>query len=62
MKMNIKETLIKYKRVLQIARKPDKDELKETIRICGIGILIIGIIGFIFYIVSVFITILTGGI
>ena len=62
MKINIKETLIKYKRVLQIARKPDKDELKETIRICGIGILIIGVIGFIFYIISVLITILTGGV
>jgi len=61
MKINIKEKLIRYKRVLQIARKPDKDELKETIRICGIGILIIGIIGFIFYIISVLITILTGG-
>jgi len=61
MRINIKETLIRYKRVLQIARKPDKDELKETIRICGIGILIIGVIGFIFYIVSVLITILTGG-
>ena len=62
MKINIKETLIRYKRVLQISRKPDKDELKETIRICGIGMLIIGIIGFIFYIVSVLITILTGGV
>ena len=62
MKINIKETLIRYKRVLQIARKPDKDELKETIRICGIGILIIGVIGFIFYIISVLITILTGGV
>jgi len=61
MRINIKETLIRYKRVLQIARKPDKDELKETIRICGIGVLIIGVIGFIFYIVSVLITILTGG-
>jgi protein translocase SEC61 complex gamma subunit len=62
MRINIKETLIRYKRVLQIARKPDKDELKETIRICGIGILIIGVIGFIFYIISVLITILTGGV
>ena len=61
MRINIKETLIRYKRVLQIARKPDKDELKETIRICGIGVLIIGVIGFIFYIISVLITILTGG-
>jgi len=53
MKINIRETLTKYKRVLMIAKKPDMDELKETARICGIGILLIGFIGFIFYIISV---------
>lgn len=53
MNINIKETLTRYKRVLMIARKPDKDELKETARICGIGSIVIGIMGFIFYIISV---------
>ena len=54
MKINIKETLTKYKRVLMIARKPDSKELKETARICGLGFLIMGVIGFVFYLVSVF--------
>ena len=53
MKINIRETLTRYKRVLMVARKPDTKELKETARICGIGILLIGFIGFIFYIISV---------
>jgi len=53
MKINIRETLTRYKRVLMVARKPDAAELKETARICGIGILLIGFIGFIFYIISV---------
>ena len=53
MKINIRETLIRYKRVLMIARKPDIKELKETARVCGVGILISGFIGFIFYIISV---------
>jgi protein translocase SEC61 complex gamma subunit len=53
MKINIKETLTKYKRVLLVARKPDADELKETARICGIGFIIMGIIGFLFYVISV---------
>jgi protein translocase SEC61 complex gamma subunit len=53
MRINVKETLARYRRVLMIARKPDRKELKETIRICGLGLLIIGIIGFIFYIISV---------
>jgi protein translocase SEC61 complex gamma subunit len=53
MKINIKETLTKYKRVLLVARKPDADELEETARICGIGFIIMGIIGFLFYVISV---------
>jgi len=53
MRINIRENLTKYKRVLMVARKPDSDELKETARICGIGSILIGIIGFIFYIISV---------
>jgi len=53
MKINIKETLTKYKRVLLVARKPDMEELKETARICGIGFIIMGVIGFLFYVISV---------
>jgi len=53
MRINIRETLTKYKRVLMIARKPDSKELKETARICGLGFFIVGIIGFIFYLISV---------
>jgi protein translocase SEC61 complex gamma subunit len=36
-----------------IARKPDLKELKDTARICGIGIILVGFIGFVFYIISV---------
>lgn len=53
MKINIRETLRRYKRVLTIARKPDSKEVKETTKICGLGFLLIGIIGFIFYVISV---------
>jgi protein translocase SEC61 complex gamma subunit len=51
--MNIKETLRNYKRVLQIARKPDKDEYKITSKICAIGLAIIGVIGFVIFIAFV---------
>ena len=54
MKINIKETLTKYKRILILARKPDKKELKDTARICGIGFIIMGLIGFVLYLISVF--------
>lgn len=35
------------KRILHVARKPDKDEYLNIAKITGIGLLIIGIIGFI---------------
>lgn len=53
MKINIRKTLTRYKRVLILARKPDSKELKDTARICGIGFFIIGIMGFVFYVISV---------
>ena len=52
-KFNLKETLKKYRRVLILARKPTKEELIKTSRICGIGFLVMGFMGFVFYIVSV---------
>jgi protein translocase SEC61 complex gamma subunit len=53
MRFNIRETLTKYRRILIITRKPDYDELKETARICAIGFIVMGIVGFLFYVVSV---------
>ena len=46
MKVDIK----KYLRVLQIARKPSKDEFSASAKICLIGLLIIGVIGFLIFI------------
>jgi protein transport protein SEC61 subunit gamma-like protein len=51
--MKIKELLTNYKRVVQIARKPDKDEFKITSKVCAIGMALIGLIGFIVFILFV---------
>ena len=53
MKINLKERLSRYRRVLILARKPDKKELKETARICGMGFMLMGLIGFIIYLISI---------
>ncbi|MBU5536984.1 MAG: protein translocase SEC61 complex subunit gamma [Candidatus Aenigmatarchaeota archaeon] len=50
--MKIKETIQNYLRILAITKRADKEEFIETIRICGIGIAIIGSIGFLFYLIS----------
>jgi protein transport protein SEC61 subunit gamma-like protein len=53
MNLNIKEKLQNYKRILQISRKPNLEELKDTARICAIGIALIGAIGFIVYLLAI---------
>ncbi len=44
--------LNEYKRVLQIASKPDREEFEMSAKVTGAGMLIIGIIGFIFYLLA----------
>jgi protein transport protein SEC61 subunit gamma-like protein len=38
---------MKYIRVLQIARKPSREEFTTSSKICSIGILVIGLVGFV---------------
>jgi protein translocase SEC61 complex gamma subunit len=54
-KLNLITKFKEYFRVLRIAKKPEKDELSSTLRICMIGIGLIGLIGFVLYIISYFI-------
>ncbi len=51
-KNQIKSKLNEYKRVLQIANKPDREEFSMAAKITGAGILFIGFIGFLFYMTS----------
>lgn len=39
----------KYGRVLKMAKKPDKDEYVKTLKITGIGLILIGALGFLIY-------------
>ena len=51
--MKIKEILASYKRVLIIARKPDKEEVIRIAKICLIGMGLIGLIGLAIYSFSI---------
>jgi protein transport protein SEC61 subunit gamma-like protein len=53
MKFNIKEKLENYARVLKLTKRPTKEEFVDTAKICGIGLVIVGLIGFILFLVSV---------
>jgi protein transport protein SEC61 subunit gamma-like protein len=41
----------KYGRVIKMARKPTRDEYVKTITITGIGLLLIGGLGFLIYLI-----------
>ena len=45
--MTLKDMIREYRRVLQIARKPNKDEFVSSSKISALGIALIGFIGFI---------------
>ena len=49
--MNVQERIDKFvkdsKRVLKVSRKPDAKEYRELAKVVSIGVLIIGVIGFV---------------
>lgn len=54
--MNIKETTSDFikqsKRVLKVARKPDREEFFDFSKVTALGIAIIGVIGFIIVLIG----------
>ena len=51
-KKNVWAFLKECKRVLRITKKPDKEELKMIVKVSGLGIIIIGMIGFIIHFIK----------
>lgn len=41
----------KYGRVLQMARKPTQDEFSKVVQLTALGLLIIGAVGFLIYLI-----------
>lgn len=58
--MSLKETLKEYKRVFNITKKPTYEELKTIIKVTGLGILAVGLIGFTIFMILSFIKIKLG--
>jgi len=52
--MSIMSRLRKYIRVLQIARKPNKEEFITSAKISALGIALIGVIGFVIFLAFIF--------
>ncbi len=53
LKLKIRDRIQNYIRVLKIAKKPSLDEFNEAIKICLTGLIVVGIFGFVVYVISV---------
>ncbi len=47
----IKSFILECIRVFKITKKPQKEEYKAIVKVSGIGILLIGLIGFLVYLI-----------
>lgn len=61
--MNLKEipakimyTLREYKRVIIVSKKPDAEEIVKISKVAGLGIILIGVIGFLIQVISQFVS------
>jgi len=54
MKIDIRSKLLEWKRVLQVSRKPDRDELLLSSKICLLGVVVIGAVGFVIFLAFAF--------
>ena len=52
----MREFIQNCKRLFQVARKPDRDEYFQVAKITGLGIILIGMLGFIIMLVASFFT------
>jgi protein transport protein SEC61 subunit gamma-like protein len=52
MKINLKEKIKDYIRVMKLNKKPTKEKFFETLKICLLGIIVLGMIGLVFYLIS----------
>ncbi len=55
MRIDLRAKVSEWKRVLQVARKPDRDELFSSSKICMAGIALIGVIGFSIFLLFAFV-------
>ena len=46
LKRKIKDFIRECKRVLIVTKKPGRDEFKTIVKVSGLGIMIIGVVGF----------------
>ncbi len=54
MRIDIRSKISEWKRVMHVARKPTRDEVLSSSKICMLGIALIGAIGFVIFLAFAF--------
>ena len=47
----LKNKISSYKRVVEVARKPSKEDFFSSLKITGTGIVLLGVIGFVIFLI-----------
>ncbi len=47
--MDVKSLIERVRRVLLVSTKPSKEEFLQTVKITGLGIIVIGVVGFVIF-------------
>jgi protein transport protein SEC61 subunit gamma-like protein len=50
--VKLKSFIMECKRVLIVTKKPNREEFKAAVKVSGIGMIIIGLIGFLIFIIG----------
>jgi len=53
MSLDIKSKIRDYRRILQIARKPGREEFVNSTKVTSLGLVIIGLIGFLVFLLFI---------
>lgn len=52
---NLRSFMIECRRVLMVTKKPDATEFQTIVKVSGLGMLLVGLIGFLLFIMKVMI-------
>jgi protein transport protein SEC61 subunit gamma-like protein len=47
----MKDRLVNYRRVIEVAKKPDKAEFMSSAKVTAIGIALLGVVGFVIFLI-----------
>jgi len=53
--VKLKSFMVECRRVLKITKKPSGTEFKTIVKVSGLGIVVIGIIGFLIHIIAIYV-------